>query len=198
MFREVIHGCRSNHTPRRKFSDRLGWDGALDPRTLVVGDAIVRAYMLERQTSGGLITVSKEDAAYAAGLSVRGETTRAKGSIERFVRACVGAAGIEPFFARGNVIDVPWLLLRPSQQSPGELWAASLRDAHDAIAEFVNVWEWSMREFYAPSGTADPLDVSKHSAAGVRHASQCVQAIRGRRCPGYLSLDDIKAAVTRT
>jgi hypothetical protein len=29
FFRELTHGCRSNHSPQRKVDDRLGWDEAL-------------------------------------------------------------------------------------------------------------------------------------------------------------------------
>jgi hypothetical protein len=34
FFRELTHGCRSNHSPQRKVDDRLGWDEALGALTV--------------------------------------------------------------------------------------------------------------------------------------------------------------------
>jgi hypothetical protein len=172
------------------------YDG-LDPRALIAGDGIVKAYALEGRTSGGMITISAADAARATKIKVRGDATRTRVAIEHYIGACALGAGSSPFFARGDVFDIPWLLLRPSQSAPGELWAASKRFADEAIAEFLDVWELSMKEFHSPSAASDALDVSKHFSAGLRHATRCAQAIRGRRAPSYLSLEELKAALAR-
>lgn len=169
--------------PKRRF---LG----IDSSTLIAGDAIVHAYKLEKASAGGLITLKRSDFAAMTTNPVRGSKDRAKSGLERFVRGKTAE-----FFVRGDVVDFPWLLLRPVQRSRDEFWAADKDSVDHAIAAFLNVWELSAAEYYSSNGANLPLATTKHADAAIRHGIQSIYLTRGHRRPTYYSLAEARQSL---
>ena len=169
------------------------FDG-IDPRNVLAGSAIVRAYQLERHSAGGLLTIDENGIDAFRGLEIRGDNGRVTNGLRRWVAQLGNAEAIakgEVFFHRRRVLDVPWLLLRPLQDESGRVWGAHNQDADAAIETFLKVWDKSVREFYSPQNFDAPLDVSKHSQAALRHGVQCHHAAHGRRIPKSQSFREL-------
>lgn len=166
------------------------FDG-LDPNTFVAGEGIVNAYDLERRSAGGLLTTDPTGAKAFANLTVRG----GPGSMQNYIDAwkiefLKRNPRTELLFVRDKVLDIPWLLLRPTQVSDGTLWCAGRSEAAEAIYHYLKMWELGAREFYSAVGSYNPIDTAKHFAAAIRHGVSCAQARAGQSVPRYYSLDE--------
>ncbi len=74
------------------------------------------------------------------------------------------------FCLRRDVVDVPWLLLRPLQAEDGALWAAEPAESDLALNVFWRMCNIARRGVYAPQESGLPLDALKHHEAGERFA----------------------------
>lgn len=169
----------------------------IEPRNILAGSAIVKAYQLERHSAGGLLTVDREGIDCLRGIPVRGDNRRVTNGLRRWIRGLSDPAAVdrgEVLFHRRHVVDVPWLLMRPLQDDFGTLWGAELEDGDAAIAAYLAVWDTSVREFYSPQNFDAALDISKHPQAAIRHAIQCYQAAHGGSKPRFQSVAEITNA----
>ena len=167
----------------------------LDARNILAGSAIVKAYMLEKVSAGGLITVDTDGIAAIKKLVVRGDNGRVTNALRRWVRDADDekqARQGNVYFRRGALADVPWLLMRPLQDEPGELWGAPNSDADAAIQGYLAVWDTSVREFYSPQSSSAPLDTSKHAQAAIRHAIQSHQISHGGLRPRFQEPSEVR------
>jgi len=167
------------------------FDG-IDPRNVLAGSAIVRAYQLERYSAGGLLTIDDNGIRELVRLQVRGNAGRVTTGLRRSIKRLGDLEAVkkgEVLFHRRGVADVPWLLMRPLQDEV-EIWAADKDDADEAVSGFIDVWDKSVREFYSPQGFDTPLEASKHAQAALRHGVQCHHASHGRWIPKYQSFRD--------
>lgn len=170
----------------------------IDPRNVIAGSAIVRAFYLEKNSAGGLVTLNQEGIDALRKLTIRGHRGRNSNGLERWIKDLSDGAALNSgrvFGFRGNALDVPWLLLQPIQNEAGSLWAAMPSDADFAISACLDVWDKSIREFYSPQNFDAPLDVVKHCQAGIRHAVQCYCISHGRVKPSYESLSEVQAKI---
>lgn len=170
----------------------------IDPKNVIAGSAIVRAFYLEKNSAGGLVTLSEDGINALRNLNIRGHRGRNTNGLERWIQSLSDRVALKSgrvFGFRGNALDVPWLLLQPIQNEAGSLWAAMPSDADFAISAYLDVWDKSIREFYSPQNFDAPLDVVKHCQAGIRHAVQCYYISHGRVKPSYESLSEVQAKI---
>jgi hypothetical protein len=178
-------------------STEARFDG-IDAKSLIAGEGIVNAYNLEKTSAGGLLTTNQPAVTLFGGLSLRGGPLSTQGYLKAWQKKLSQAetpAGL--LFARGKLLDVPWLLLRPVQEGDGRLWCAAWSDASDAIAHYLTLWELGAREFYTAAGADNPIDTSKHFSAALRHGIQCVQSGAGQFSARYYSLEGARKMLAR-
>ena len=170
----------------------------IDPKNVLAGSAIVRAYYLERSSAGGLITVDQTGIEALKQVSVRGHRGRVANGLHRWIGKLSDSEALnagEVYGYRRSVLDIPWLLLQPIQNETGRLWSALPADADYAIAAYLEVWDKSIREFYTPQNFDGPLEVVKHCQAAIRHAVQSYHLSNGRTKPKYQSAAEITSAL---
>lgn len=175
--------------PELRYSD-------IDPKNVLAGSAIVRAYYLEKHSAGGLVTIDKNDIETMQKLTVRGNRSRITKGLDRWTKGLSDSSAQDSgriFGYRGKVLDIPWLLLQPIQNEAGSLWGALPDDADFAIATYLDVWDKSIREFYSPQNYDAPLDVVKHCQSAIRFAVNCYSMSNGRQKPKYESVSAIMA-----
>lgn len=166
----------------------------IDPRNIIAGSAIVRAYQLERHSAGGLLTIDQAGIDSLRRMQARGDNGRVAGGVRRWIDHLGDAQAVqkgEVLFHRGSVVDIPWLLLRPLQNDADCLWGAQSDDADLAISTFLEVWDKSVREFYSPQNHDVPLEVAKHYQAATRHGVQSYHAAHGRRIPKFQGVAEL-------
>lgn len=179
-----VLGLPNAPRPEKRF------DG-LDPNTLVAGKGIVNAYDLERRSAGGLLTTDRAGAKSFVNLTVRGGPRSTQRYIESWKkRFSKRGSRSELLFVRDDVLDIPWLLLRPTQMSDSTLWCVSRSEAAEAIYYYLKMWELGAREFNSAVGSYNQIDTAKHFAAAIRHGVNCAQARAGQYVPRYYSLDE--------
>jgi len=165
----------------------------IDPASVIAGEGIVNAYYLEKFSAGGLITFQSKDTAALSSLRVRGGTQNVNTGVEKWIKR--QQVNPQPstgnLLRRGDVIDFPWLLMRPMKTSKDELWCAEKQEIKRSLSSFFEVWKTSDYEFYSSNHSADPLDVSKHCAAAIRQGIQSAQILCGNIGPNYATIDDI-------
>lgn len=169
----------------------------LEPRHILAGSAVVRAYALERQSAGGLITIDADGISELRKLTVRGDNGRVTNALRRWIQTLQKTPGVDPpgvFCRRRHLVDVPWLLMRPFQKDVGALWAADPKAADGAIETFLTVWESGIREFYSLAEDS-VLETAKHHQAAVRHGVYSFQMAHGGPGPRYQTLDDVMTAL---
>jgi hypothetical protein len=177
------------HDPRYK---------GIDPRNVLAGSAIVRAYYLEKLSAGGLVTIDEDGIEAIQKLAVRGQRDRVTNGLNRWLKSLSNRDARDSgkvFGYRGKVLDVPWLLLQPIQNQYGSLWGALPADADFAIAAHLGVWDKSIREFYTPQNFDAPLDVVKHYESAIRLGVSCYGISNGRLKPGYETASVIMAKI---
>lgn len=161
---------------------------------ILAGAGVSAAYDLERSSAGGLLTMATDHVPELKALTVRGGNRSTAAAFERW-RSTIETPAIDQLFARDKVVDIPWLLLRPFQTHPGELWCCDRAEFKVAARNFLDLWELSVKEFYFEPARL-PLETSKHAAAALRHATQCVQAVAGYKCAGqYYDLPHVRTTL---
>ncbi|MGE3517511.1 MAG: hypothetical protein AB7J63_01030 [Vicinamibacterales bacterium] len=154
------------------------------------------AFGLERVSAGGLLTLDSKGLAALQKLKLRGNHNRVRAGLERW-QASLGNQDEtrvgRTFCLRRDVVDVPWLLLRPLQPEDGALWAAENADADLALNAFLRVWNIAKRGAYAPQESGMPLDALKHHEAAERFAVQCHQMSHGGTGPRYQDSSELIA-----
>lgn len=166
-------------------TDELRFEN-LDPKSVVAGAGIVNAHNLERYSAGGLLTLDKAAAQKFRSAAFRGGPDSMRDYLETWKSQ---ATAPPPLFWRRDILDVPWLLLRPEQPLGPEIWCASKAEARRRIQEFLNLWELSFQELYSVAGSGSPPEVTKHAASAIRHGVGCAQACVGHFVPRYYSLE---------
>jgi hypothetical protein len=160
-----------------------GFDG-VHFETFLAGDAVVAAHSIEKMTSGGLISVEEMALRHelqTVPLAIRGNTAdRCRGAMDRWFEAFARDGASRALWVHDGVVDVPWLLLRPSACAEGAVWTdgnqsfAAKLDSQRLIGE---LW----RKEYIVNSL--PVDVGKHHVALLRHVELVEQATHGHRDP---------------
>lgn len=168
----------------------------VDSRTLLAGEGIIAAYRLEKKSAGGLITMSASE--LRGGIpSVRGNDTSVRRAFVRFLDGLEAEDPSGGFFTRGDVVDIPWLMLRPVQDDAGAVWVADKADFDFAAERHLDVWELAAAEQYSHPGGAQPLETAKHYAVAIRHGIHSIFAARGHTRPSYRSVEAARERLTR-
>lgn len=162
----------------------------LNPKNILAGAGIVNAYKLEKESSGGLLTMDIDCIPELAKLNIRGGNRSTATIFERWLNSAT-TKKLDAFFVRGRVFDFPWLLLRPFQNSKGEIWCNEKADFKRSVLNYLDLWELSLKEFYFDSNSSS-LSSTKHADAAIRHAIQCTQAVAGHKSGIYYNLPEVR------
>lgn len=160
----------------------------VDEKTLLAGAGIVKAYEIEKQTVGGLVSLRiGDDQPIATELpTVRGRRERSRVVLELWAQNQEG-------FVHDNVIDLPWTLLRP-RQSEGELWADSTAEARRKLLLQMNVASLMGGEFLMGEAL---LPVAKHQAGLQRHVNEAAQRLDGHRQLRHWTEQRVRKSLTQ-
>jgi hypothetical protein len=162
----------------------------LDRNNLLAGVGIVEAHNLERVSAGGLLTMHTDCLSELNLLRLRGGARSTSAALQRW-RQSVASDRTTALFLRHNILDFPWLLLRPFQRDPREIWCCDNGDFKVSVESFINLWELSLREYYVKANQV-PLETTKHADAALRHGIQCLQAVAGQSRSRYYGLSDAR------
>jgi len=113
----------------------------LNPKSFLAGAGIVQAYKLEKRSAGGLVTLIDGCREDLSSFPIRGVDDRVRRGLERW-RSKIALPDLDTsdvFCVRGKLLDVPWMLLRPEQTTPNEIWSAESNDADEAMKAYFAV-----------------------------------------------------------
>ena len=164
----IAHGRLLRASPALEASEQAR--GVL-AQGLFIGEAVVRAYRIERSSAGSMISLSDEHAPTVRALPSRGVQQNPLFALDRW------RAG-DLVLEHDGVIDVPWVLLRPVQPDDDALWAENRLSVLEKLRILNEVWELSLSEFIV---RGLPNSTIKHFGAVKRHLAEVVAALGGGR-----------------
>jgi len=162
----------------------------LTPRSVLAGEGVVLAHLLEKDSAAGLLTFGEDGISELRKIKIRGDPDSIKSGFEKWHKSLVSLDS--QLFVRGKYLDFPWLLVRPFQKLSGEIWCATRSAVANLVTGFLDTWELSAREFYSQQCADMKLDPMKHYCAAIRHASQCAQLRSGQPSRKYYTATEIK------
>lgn len=181
-------------------SSESRFDG-LSTDVVLAGKGIVDAYKLEKLSAASLLTFGEDGLIELRDLIFKGNNSSIKSSMKIWQNCISNGHMDSQLFVRKNLVDFPWLLMRPFQFNKQELWCENRSDSEESLRFFFDVWEYSSREFFSPQSADASLEVIKHYGAASRHAIHCAQFVAGQRSHKYYTLESarklIKADRTR-
>lgn len=157
----------------------------VEARTLLAGSGIVRAYQLEKNTVGGIVSLSKDDAdRIPADVTVRGQLGRPRTLMEAWGTDTAA-------FHHDGVVDFPWALLRPVQET-SELWVDSKDGIRAKLNVLVEACDLLSGEFLLAQA---PLQVAKHRAGLMRHVNELTQRLENHESLRRWGEHDVRTAL---
>ncbi|MCL6273296.1 hypothetical protein M3P19_04705 [Muricauda sp. 2012CJ35-5] len=160
----------------------------ISPNEFLAGEGIVRAYYLEKNTTGGLISV---DPNY----------------IEEFKKVSSGSSKIKTnslykmwkndvenkYLSHDNVVDIPWLALQPRQRNKGELKLERTEDFKTKVESFNLIWRANFTEHI---NERTSTGVMKQYGGGISHLCDLIQ-MYGNYGQRAWDLTELNEAITK-
>lgn len=133
----------------------------ISPKDLLAGDGIVKAYYLEKKTTGGLISVDidfiKDFKSLGSGYSkIKTNSLYKKWKNDKENK----------FLAHDGVIDIPWLLLQPRLTTKGNLLLENEKSFKEKLISFNLLWRMNFTEHLAENTKTETL---KQYGGGISH-----------------------------
>lgn len=140
----------------------------ISPNELLAGEGIVKAYYLEKKTTGGLISVDKD---YIKDFKKHssGESKVKTNSLYKKWRNDVD----NKLFFHDGVIDIPWLALQPRQTRKGILQTESVASFKGKLETFNHIWRKNFTEHLAEGTSTETL---KQYGGGISHLCEVLKA----------------------
>ncbi|MFN8288436.1 MAG: hypothetical protein U0V74_16885 [Chitinophagales bacterium] len=140
-------------------------------KELLAGEGIVKAYYLEKRTTGGLVSV---DPSFVLELKRHGciyQKVKAKKIYKRW-----SSDKKNEIYAHDGVVDIPWLVVQPRQNIKGDLTLESDSTLKQKIESFAFIWKINFSEHMTES---TPTDTLKHYGGALSHLCEVVQEYFG-------------------
>lgn len=158
----------------------------ISPKELLAGEGIVKAYYLEKKTTGGLVSVDKA-------------------IIEDFKKHSSGDSKVKTnslykkwrndnehkLFQHDGVIDIPWLVLQPRQTKKGILQTETVATFKEKIKTFNHIWRTNFTEHSAEGTSTETL---KQYGGGISHLCEVLKAYTNAG-PRSWDLIDLTASI---
>lgn len=133
----------------------------ISSKELLAGEGIVKAYYLEKKTTGGLISIDK---AYINDFKKHssGDSKAKTNSLYKKWRN----DSLNKILFHDGVVDLPWLVLQPKQTKKGILVTESISSFKEKVKTFNQIWRMSFTEHLAYSTSTETL---KQYGGGISH-----------------------------
>jgi hypothetical protein len=158
------------------------------PGDFLAGEGIVKAYKLEKSSSGGITSLSIEDSHIAKNPHSSQERT-----VPRRVYKHWRNEDREKYLHHDGVVDHPWIVLEASQSDGGQLALDSQISVFEKIKLWLSIWDLSFREFTIESL---PTSTAKHRAHFLRHLSEIVRGLTDSRL-GDMTTQELRTIVNK-
>lgn len=140
----------------------------ISAKELLAGDGIVKAYYLEKRTTGGLASV---DPKHIGALKKHGiENPKHNKTVSLYRKWQADASN--KFLSHDGVIDIPWLALQPRQTKKGLLLIENPVSFKEKIKAFNFVWRANFTEHLAEGTSTETL---KHYGGGISHLCELLK-----------------------
>lgn len=160
----------------------------ISPKDFLAGEGIVKAYNLEKNTTGGLISV---DPRYIDQLKKVSCGTR-KSKTNSLYKTWKSDQ-LNKLFLHDNVVDIPWLALQPRQVNKGELLIEKIESFKEKVETFNFIWRANFTE-HINEGTS--TSVMKQYAGGISHLCELMQIYDNTGSRSW-DLIDLNAAIKK-
>lgn len=158
----------------------------ISPKELLAGEGIVKAYYLEKKTTGGLLSVDKELIEDFKKHSSGDSKIKTNGLYKKW-RNDLG----HTLFLHDGVIDVPWLVLQPRQIRKGVLQTETVPAFKAKIKAFNHIWRTNFTEHLAEGTSTETL---KQYGGGISHLCEMLKAYTNAG-PRSWDLIDLTASI---
>jgi len=139
----------------------------ISPEELLAGDGIVKAYYLEKKTTGGLISAVPEHIKELRKCG-SGESKIKTNSLYKAWRKDYNNF----FFSHDGVVDIPWLVLQPRQKRKGILEIESEASFRMKLMSFNYIWRSNFTEHVAEK---TPTETLKQYGGALTHLCELVK-----------------------
>lgn len=160
----------------------------ISAKDLLAGDGIVRAYYLEKKTTGGLASVDtsiiKELKSHSSGES----KVKTNGLFKQWRNDSANR-----LLAHDGVVDIPWLALQPRQTKKGILTTESSTAFKEKITTFNYIWRTNFTEHMTEGTSTETL---KQYGGGISHLCSLLQMYINAG-PRSWDLIDLTAAIDK-
>jgi len=144
----------------------------ISSKELLAGEGIVKAYYLEKKTTGGLVSVDKDyiHEFKKHGSKKYGYSTKKVKTNSLYKAWCKDTTN--KILAHDGVNDIPWLVLQPRQKRKGSLVTESENTFKEKVKLFNRIWRQNFTEHMAEKTSTETL---KHYGGGVSHLCELLQ-----------------------
>lgn len=139
----------------------------LSAKELLAGAGIVKAYYLEKKTTGGLISIDKDCIGELKKCS-SGDSKQKTNSLYKKWRNDEN----HRILSHDGVVDVPWLVLQPKQVKKGVLLTESVNTFKEKVKSFNLLWRMNFTEHLAEGTSTETL---KQYGGGLSHLCELMQ-----------------------
>lgn len=158
----------------------------ISPKELLAGEGIVKAYYLEKKTTGGLVSVDKNYIQDFKKPSSGDNKTKTNGLYKKWRNDLENK-----LLSHDGVIDIPWLVLQPRQIKKGTLQTETVGAFKEKAKAFNHIWRTSFTEHLAERTSTETL---KQYGGGISHLCEVIQAYKNVG-PRSWDLIDVVAAI---
>lgn len=155
---------------------------------LLAGDGIVKAYYLEKKTTGGLASVDKTYIDEFKKHSSGDSKIKTNGLLKQWRNDTANK-----LLAHDGVIDIPWLALQPRQTRKGILATESISTFKEKVNTFNHIWRTSFTEHLTERTSTETL---KQYGGGISHLCELLQ-IYTNAGPRSWDLIDLASAIEK-
>lgn len=159
----------------------------ISPSEFLAGAGIVNAYYLEKNTTGGLVSVDKSCIEEIKKVSSGSSKKKTNSLYKKWKNDT-----INKLFSHDGVIDIPWLVLEPRQTNKGELSVENIDNFKKKVEAFNFIWRANFTEHLNEGTSTATL---KHYGGGVSHLCELLQTYNNAG-PRSWDLVDLNNAIS--
>lgn len=135
---------------------------------LLAGEGIVKAYYLEKRTTGGLVSVDKECINSMKRCGAVNNKIKTVSLYKKWKNDKENK-----LLSHDSVIDIPWLVLQPKQTKKGLLQIENVSSFKEKLLAFNRIWRTSFTEHLAEGTSTETL---KQYGGGISHLCELMKS----------------------
>lgn len=158
----------------------------ISPQDLLAGEGIVKAYYLEKKTTGGLVSVDKDYIADMKKHHTEDNKIKPNSLYKQWRKDAT-----HKILSHDGVVDIPWLALQSRQSKKGILQTESILSFKQKVMSFNHIWRTNFTEHLAEGTSTETL---KQYGGGLSHLCELLK-IYTNAGPRSWDLMDINAVI---